>query len=101
MIQDVELRRFSPRTQRSSPRAVAEFAKHYHKVPDISPRPGGYHWPEGMSTKMWRPGLGRGHDMDQREAMRRRVFAMIGGVEGVSGERGVGSTLVTALFRSG
>jgi hypothetical protein len=39
--------------------------------------------------------------MDQREAMRRRVFAMIGGFEGVSGERGVGSTLVTALFRSG
>ena len=35
MIQDMQLRGFSPRTQESYARAVHKLAEHYHKSPDL------------------------------------------------------------------
>jgi len=35
MIQDMQLRGFSPRTQESYVRAVRKLAEHYHKSPDL------------------------------------------------------------------
>jgi len=35
MIEDMQLRGFSPRTQESYARAVRKLAEHYHKSPDL------------------------------------------------------------------